>query len=191
MKDPKGHNDSDWQCIQAIQRGTREAADQLMLKYQSRVMHIALRYVHEPEAAKDITQETFIKVFRGISDFRGDSQFYTWLHRIALNTSKNYLIQKGHCGIETDMEAPNFDALCMETYLSDAETPEKILQKDEVEQEVFQAIEALSTDLRMSIVLRELNGLSYGEIAEIMDCPVGTVRSRISRARESIKGRLH
>ena len=191
MKDLKRHNDSDFQCIQAIQKGNRAAADQLISKYQSRVMHIALRYVHEPEAAKDITQDTFIKVLRGLADFRGDSQFYTWLHRIALNTSKNYLIEKGHCGIETDVDDLSFDALCTERYLSDGETPEKILQRDEVEQEVFQAIEALSSDLRMTIILRELDGLSYEEIAEIMDCPVGTVRSRISRARESIEGRLH
>ena len=184
MKDPKGYNDADWQCIQEIQKGGRDAADQLMLKYQTRVMRVALRNVHEPEAAKDITQETFIKVFRGLSDFRGDSHFYTWLHRIALNTAKNYLIQKGHCGIETDVDD-------MEDVLSNGETPEGVLQKDEMEQEVFQAIEALSSDLRMTIILRELDGLSYEAIAEIMDCPVGTVRSRVSRARESIEGRLH
>lgn len=174
------HEDSDWQHIQQIQMGNRDSADQLMIKYQMKVMRLALRYVNEAEA-KDIVQETFIKVFRGLKAFRGDSSFYTWLHRIALNTAKNYLVTKGHRGFETDIE---------DVYLSDQETPEQTMQKEETEGQIFHAIEALPSDLRMTIILRELDGLSYEAIAKMMDCPVGTVRSRISRARESIEDRL-
>jgi RNA polymerase sigma-70 factor, ECF subfamily len=182
---------SDLSLVRRVQRGEKGAFDALVLKYQHKVVKLVMRYVRNPAEAEDIAQEAFIKAYRALPQFRGDSAFYTWLYRIAINTAKNAVVSRDRSPIEYDLDAQNSDdSYDMQSRLKDSETPEGLVLTDEIRSTVNSAIDALPEDLRTAIVLRELEGLSYEEIAASMGCPVGTVRSRIFRAREAIDRRL-
>jgi len=177
--------------VQRVQKGDKTAFDLLVRKYQHKVVKLVTRYLRDPADAEDVAQEAFIKAYRAIPQFRGDSAFYTWLYRIAINTAKNAIVSRDRSPIEFDLDLQNVEeSNFMQSRLADAETPESLLQTEEIRETVNRAIEALPEDLRTAIVLRELEGLSYEDIAQAMDCPVGTVRSRIFRAREAIDKRL-
>jgi RNA polymerase sigma-70 factor (ECF subfamily) len=179
---------SDLSLVRRVQRGDKGAFDALVLKYQHKLV---MRYVRNPAEAEDIAQEAFIKAYRALPQFRGDSAFYTWLYRIAINTAKNAVVSRDRSPIEYDLDRSNTDeSYDMQGRMKDSETPEGLVLTDEIRSTVNAAIDALPEDLRTAIVLRELEGLSYEEIAAAMGCPVGTVRSRIFRAREAIDRRL-
>lgn len=186
-----GPDGSDLGLVRRVQRGERGAYDLLVLKYQHKVVKLVMRYLRDPADAEDVAQEAFIKAYRALPQFRGDSAFYTWLYRIAINTAKNALAARDRNPVsyELDMQS-NDESPDVVGRLRDPETPEGLALTEEIRDTVNQAIEALPEDLRTAIVLRELEGLSYEEIAASMDCPVGTVRSRIFRAREAIDRRL-
>jgi RNA polymerase sigma-70 factor (ECF subfamily) len=182
---------TDLSLVRRVQRGDKGAFDALVLKYQHKVVKLVMRYVRNPAEAEDVAQEAFIKAYRALPQFRGDSAFYTWLYRIAINTAKNAVVSRDRSPIEYDLDAQNSDdSYDMQSRLKDSETPEGLVLTDEIRGTVNAAIDALPEDLRTAIVLRELEGLSYEEIAASMGCPVGTVRSRIFRAREAIDRRL-
>ena len=181
---------SDLALVQLAQRGDPGAFDALVRRYQHKVVKLVLRYVRDPAEAEDIAQEAFIKAYRALPRFRGDSAFYTWLYRIAINTAKNVLAARGRSPVSYDIDKDSDEASSMESYMKDTATPEALAMTDEIRSTVNQAIDQLPEDLRTAIVLRELEGLSYDEIAQAMSCPVGTVRSRIFRAREAIDARL-
>lgn len=185
-----GEQISDRELVERVQKGDKKAFDLLVIKYQHKIIKLVSRYVHEPQEAQDVAQDAFIKAYRALPSFRGESAFYTWLYRIATNTAKNHLVSQQRR--QSDVVIDDEEALQRETAigLDDIETPDNVLIKDEVERTVFEAIESLPDDLKTAISLRELDGLSYEEIAEAMDCPVGTVRSRIFRARETITNKL-
>ena len=182
---------SDLSLVQLAQRGDAGAFDALVRRYQHKVVKLVLRYVRDPAEAEDIAQEAFIKAYRALPRFRGDSAFYTWLYRIAINTAKNVLASRGRSPIQYDVDRSddddNYDVVAN---LKDTATPEALALTEEIRSIVTTAIDALPEDLRTAIQLRELEGLSYEEIAAAMECPVGTVRSRIFRAREAIDARL-
>jgi RNA polymerase sigma-70 factor (ECF subfamily) len=182
---------SDLSLVQRVQRGDKGAFDVLVLKYQHKVVKLVMRYVRNPAEAEDIAQDAFIKAYRALPQFRGDSAFYTWLYRIAINTAKNAVVARDRNPVDFDLDMTNNDeSYEMQGRLKDSETPEALVLTDEIRTTVNAAIANLPEDLRTAIVLRELEGLSYEEIAATMDCPVGTVRSRIFRAREAIDARL-
>jgi RNA polymerase sigma-70 factor (ECF subfamily) len=182
---------SDLSLVRRVQRGDKGAFDALVLKYQHKVVKLVMRYVRNPAEAEDIAQEAFIKAYRALPQFRGDSAFYTWLYRIAINTAKNAVVSRDRSPIDFDLDLQNSDeSYDMQGRLKDSETPEALTLTEEIRSTVNSAIDALPEDLRTAIVLRELEGLSYEEIADAMECPVGTVRSRIFRAREAIDRRL-
>ncbi len=177
--------------VQRVQKGDKTAFDLLVLKYQHKVVKLVTRYLRDPSDAEDVAQEAFIKAYRALPQFRGDSAFYTWLYRIAINTAKNAIVSRDRSPIDFDLDMQNIEeSNSMQMRLADPETPESLLQTEEIRVTVNEAIDALPEDLRTAIVLRELEGLSYEDIAQAMDCPVGTVRSRIFRAREAIDRRL-
>jgi RNA polymerase sigma-70 factor, ECF subfamily len=177
--------------VQRVQRGDKSAFDLLVRKYQLKVVKLVTRYLRDPSEAEDVAQEAFIKAYRALPQFRGDSAFYTWLYRIAINTAKNAIVARGRNPVEFDLDMQNIEeSQSMQARLADPDTPESLLQAEEIRTTVNRAIDALPEDLRTAIVLRELDGLSYEEIASAMDCPVGTVRSRIFRAREAIDRQL-
>jgi RNA polymerase sigma-70 factor (ECF subfamily) len=182
---------SDLSLVRRVQRGDKGAFDALVLKYQHKLVKLVMRYVRNPAEAEDIAQEAFIKAYRALPQFRGDSAFYTWLYRIAINTAKNAVVSRDRSPIEYNLDRNSSEeSYDMQGRLKDSETPEGLVLTDEIRSTVNAAIDALPEDLRTAIVLRELEGLSYEEIATAMDCPVGTVRSRIFRAREAIDRRL-
>ncbi len=182
---------SDLSLVRRVQRGDKGAFDALVLKYQHKLVKLVMRYVRNPAEAEDIAQEAFIKAYRALPQFRGDSAFYTWLYRIAINTAKNAVVSRDRSPIEYDLDRSNTEeSYDMQGRMKDSETPEALVLTDEIRTTVKEAIDALPEDLKTAIVLRELDGLSYEEIAAAMDCPVGTVRSRIFRAREAIDRRL-
>ncbi len=182
---------SDLSLVRRVQRGDKGAFDALVLKYQHKLVKLVTRYVRNPAEAEDIAQEAFIKAYRALPQFRGDSAFYTWLYRIAINTAKNAVVSRDRSPVDYDFDRDSIDeSYDMQGRLKDSETPEGLVLTDEIRQTVNAAIEQLPEDLRTAIVLRELEGLSYEQIAASMGCPVGTVRSRIFRAREAIDGRL-
>lgn len=181
-----GEKPSDLELVQRVQSGDKKSFDILVLKYQHKVIHLVLRYVHDPATAQDVAQEAFIKAYRGLKNFRGDSAFYTWLYRIAINTAKNYLVSQSRRLPDTDIDADEAEQFGGESALKEYATPEREMLTEEIQRVVNQAIENLPEDLRTAIMLRELEGMSYEEIAVTMECPIGTVRSRIFRARESI-----
>jgi RNA polymerase sigma-70 factor, ECF subfamily len=182
---------SDLSLVRRVQRGDKGAFDALVLKYQHKLVKLVMRYVRNPAEAEDIAQEAFIKAYRALPQFRGDSAFYTWLYRIAINTAKNAVVSRDRSPVEYDLDRSNTDeSYDMQGRMKDSETPEGLVLTDEIRSTVNAAIDALPEDLRTAIVLRELEGLSYEEIAAAMSCPVGTVRSRIFRAREAIDRRL-
>jgi len=172
--------------VARVQRGDRRAYDALVLRYQQRIMKLIMRYVHDPVEAQDVAQEAFIKAYRALPGFRGDSAFYTWLYRIAINTAKNHLaaVQRRPVSLDADSREPGSQELG--DRLRDDASPERLALRDELGDTVVAAIGALPDELRNAIMLREIDGLSYEEIARAMDCPVGTVRSRIFRARDAI-----
>jgi RNA polymerase sigma-70 factor (ECF subfamily) len=182
---------SDLSLVRRVQRGDKGAFDALVLKYQHKLVKLVMRYVRNPAEAEDIAQEAFIKAYRALPQFRGDSAFYTWLYRIAINTAKNAVVSRDRSPVEYDLDRSNTDeSYDMQGRMKDSETPEGLVLTDEIRSTVNAAIDSLPEDLRTAIVLRELEGLSYEEIAVAMACPVGTVRSRIFRAREAIDRRL-
>ena len=186
-----GADVSDLSLVRRVQRGDKGAFDVLVLKYQHKLVKLVTRYVRNPAEAEDIAQEAFIKAYRALPQFRGDSAFYTWLYRIAINTAKNAVVSRDRSPVDYDFDRDSIDeSYDMQGRLKDSETPEGLLLTDEIRQTVNAAIEQLPEDLRKAIVLRELEGLSYEQIASTMGCPVGTVRSRIFRAREAIDHRL-
>jgi RNA polymerase sigma-70 factor (ECF subfamily) len=185
-----GTKSSDQLLVERVQQGDRSAFDILVAKYQHKVAKLVMRYVRDHAEALDVTQEAFLKAYRALPGFRGDSAFYTWLYRIAINTAKNYLVAAKRRPLDYDLDLQNPDQYELHGRLSDSDTPEGALLSEEIRETVNQAIEALPVDLRTAIMLRELEGMSYEEIAAAMECPVGTVRSRIFRAREAIDKRL-
>ncbi len=185
-----GKADSDQALVERVQRGDKAAFDVLVRKYQHKIVKLVTRYVHDATEALDVSQEAFIKAYRAIHGFRGDSAFYTWLYRIAINTAKNHLVAEGRRPLEHGMDLQDPEQYDMQARLRDVDTPERLLLTDEIQRTVEQAIEDLPEDLRTAIVLREIEGMSYEQIAEAMSCPVGTVRSRIFRAREAIDEKL-
>ncbi|SIQ38199.1 RNA polymerase, sigma-24 subunit, RpoE [Aeromonas sp. RU39B] len=180
----------DEQLVERVQRGDKNAFNLLVRKYQHKVVNLVSRYVNNPGDVPDVAQEAFIKAYRSLATFRGESAFYTWLYRIAVNTAKNYLTSQGRRPPSSDVEADEAEYYDGGEALTEVSTPENLILTDEIRETVFAAIDALPEDLRTAITLRELEGLSYEEIAEIMECPVGTVRSRIFRAREAIDKKL-
>jgi len=181
---------TDLALVQRVQRGERAAFDVLVLRYQHKVLKLIMRYIRDAAEAEDVAQEAFIKAYRALPGFRGDSAFYTWLYRIAINTAKNSLVSSKRRPISYDLDLQDPEQYDLQSRLTEAETPEGVLLTEEIRRTVDEAMEALPEDLRTAIMLRELDGLSYEEIAATMDCPVGTVRSRIFRAREAIDKRL-
>ena len=181
----------DLSLVRRVQAGERGAFDLLVLKYQHKVVKLVMRYLRDPTEAEDVAQEAFIKAYRALPQFRGDSAFYTWLYRIAINTAKNALVSRDRSPIAYEINLnSDDDAPDVTSRLRDPDTPEGLALSEEIRSTVTAAIDALPEDLRTAIVLRELDGMSYEEIAAAMDCPVGTVRSRIFRAREAIDKRL-
>lgn len=178
--------DTDQQLVARVQRGDKAAFDVLVLKYQHKISAIVSRFVSDRDEVNDVVQEAFIKAYRALGNFRGDSQFYTWLYRIAVNTAKNYLVSRSRRPPGSDIDVDEAEQFSSTDKLSDVDTPENLVYRDELERAVNGAIKKLPEDLRTAVTLREFEGLSYDEIAAIMDCPVGTVRSRIFRAREAI-----
>ena len=178
--------DTDKQLVARVQKGDKRAFDLLVIKYQHKVAAIVSRYIYDREEVKDIVQEAFIKAYRAIGSFRGDSQFYTWLYRIAVNTAKNFLVSRSRRPPASDIEVEDAEYFTGADNLRDMASPENLAFRDELQQVVDNAIQSLPEDLRTAVSLRELDGLSYEDIANVMNCPVGTVRSRIFRAREAI-----
>jgi RNA polymerase sigma-70 factor (ECF subfamily) len=185
-----GDSLTDQALVERVQQGDKKAFDLLVLKYQQRIMKVLSRYVRDPSEVQDLAQETFIKAYRALPRFRGDSAFYTWLYRIAINTAKNYLVAQGRRPPRDDIEATEAEQYEGESALKDYASPEQEAMRDEIKETVFKAIEDLPEDLKTAITLRELEGMSYEEIADAMECPIGTVRSRIFRAREAIDNKL-
>ena len=176
----------DQKLVVKVQKGDKKAFDVLVLKYQHKIVNLIMRYVRDPELALDIAQEAFIKAYRALPRFRGDSAFYTWMYRIAVNTAKNHLAaqRRRPANVELDLQDP--EQYDLHAKLKETDTPEGITLSNELRETVERAIAALPEDLRTAIILRELEGMSYEEIAQTMECPVGTVRSRIFRARDAI-----
>lgn len=185
-----GEQKADQALVERVQAGDKSAFDLLVLKYQNKVVNLISRYVHDSSEVYDVAQEAFIKAYRALPNFRGDSAFYTWLYRIAINTAKNYLVAQGRRPPKTDIDIEDAEQYGGNDALREYETPEGMMQRSEIEQVVVETMEKLPEDLRTAIILRELEGFSYEEIAQAMGCPVGTVRSRIFRAREAIQKQL-
>jgi RNA polymerase sigma-70 factor (ECF subfamily) len=177
---------SDIALVKRVQQGDRSAFDLLVVKYQHKLIKLIMRYVRDPSEAMDVAQEAFLKAYRAAPSFRGDSAFYTWLYRIAINTAKNHLVAAGRRPIHYNLDTQNPEQVEMLTDLREMDTPEGIAQSDEIQAAVNKAIGGSPEELRTAILLREIEGMSYEEIAQTMECPVGTVRSRIFRAREAI-----
>lgn len=182
--------ETDKLLVERVQAGDQAAFDLLVKKYQHKVMSLISRYVKQPGDVADVAQEAFIKAYRALPRFRGDSAFYTWLYRIAVNTAKNYLVAQGRKPPASDIDAEDAEYYEGAGALKDGASPESLLLTDEIRDVVMRTIEELPEDLRRAITLRELDGMGYEEIAIEMDCPIGTVRSRIFRAREAIESQL-
>ena len=187
---PPGSGASDLALIRRVQQGDRSAFDLLVIKYQHKILKLIMRYVRDSSEALDVAQEAFLKAYRAAPSFRGDSAFYTWLYRIAINTAKNHLVAAARrpTHFNLDLQDPEQSEVLAD--LRELDTPEGLAQSDEIHEAVNKAIGDLPEELRTAILLRELEGMSYEEIAQTMDCPVGTVRSRIFRAREAIDKRI-
>ncbi|MET1024100.1 MAG: RNA polymerase sigma factor RpoE [Pseudoxanthomonas sp.] len=176
----------DLELVKRVQRGDSAAFDLLVRKYQHRILALIGRYVHDWSECQDVAQDTFMRAYRAIGSFRGDAQFYTWLHRIAVNTAKNHLVAHNRRPPTDDVDASDAEHYDSGARLRDTDTPERELMRQQLEQTVMKAVQALPEELRTAITLREVEGLSYDEIAAKMGCPIGTVRSRIFRARDAI-----
>ncbi|MEE4245398.1 MAG: RNA polymerase sigma factor RpoE [Kangiellaceae bacterium] len=181
---------NDLELVARVQKGDKQAFDLLVKKYQHKVFSLISRLVREPADIADVAQEAFIKAYRALPNFRGDSAFYTWMYRIAVNTAKNHLVAKGRRPPDSDVDAVDAEQYSGADLLRDVSSPERLMMRDELKQRVFSTIESLPEELKSAITLREMEGMSYEEIAEVLQCPVGTVRSRIFRAREAIDGNI-
>jgi RNA polymerase sigma-70 factor (ECF subfamily) len=181
---------TDAQLVRRVQKGDKGAFDLLVLKYQHKIVNLVMRYVRDPDQALDITQEAFLKAYRALPRFRGDAAFYTWMYRIAVNTAKNYLAAQRRRPMDVELDMQDPEQYELHAKLKDMDTPEAVNIGIELRSSVERAFAALPEDLRTAIVLRELDGMSYEEIAETMECPVGTVRSRIFRARDAISKKI-
>ena len=186
-----GDREIDQQLVERVQGGDKHAFDLLVIKYQRKLARLLSHFIRDPAEVEDVTQEAFVKAYRALPSFRGDSAFYTWLYRIGINTAKNFLVSQGR-KVPTLQEFDNEDAETFEDggIMKEVNTPESELMSKQIAQTVNQTLDTLPEELRTAIVLREIDGLSYEEIANIMSCPIGTVRSRIFRAREAISEQL-
>ncbi len=180
----------DEQLVARVQQGDKQAFDLLVIKHQQKILQLVNRYVKDPSEAQDVAQEAFIKAYRALPGFRGDSAFYTWLYRIAINTAKNWLMSKNRRGGDAEIDLDDAERVLNAPQLKGMETPEQMALNNEIVDAIRQAIDELPEEMRIAISLREFEGLSYEEIAKAMDCPIGTVRSRIFRAREAIDNKL-
>jgi len=191
VKEQKGNNaELDKELVLRVQQGDKTAYDLLVIKYQHRIIQLVNRYVKDPSEAQDVAQEAFIKAYRALANFRGDSAFYTWLYRIAINTAKNYLVSRNRRYSDYQVDIQDAEQVENAPQLKGMDTPEFLLMNDEIVSVIRAAIEKLPEEMKVAIMLREFEGLSYEEIAQAMECPVGTVRSRIFRAREAIDEKL-
>ncbi len=186
----KPEKETDRQLVERVKRGDKRAFDLLVLKYQHKIVGLVSRYLRDQDEVVDVTQEAFIKAYRALPRFRGDSAFYTWLYRIAINTAKNHLVSKSRRPPDTDLDIDAAEFQDNSAVLSDIDTPESRLATDQLEAVIYKAIDDLPEELKVAVTLREFEGLSYEEIADVMECPVGTVRSRIFRAREAIEKKI-
>ncbi|WP_455234434.1 RNA polymerase sigma factor RpoE [Thiogranum longum] len=185
-----GERNVDQDLVQRVQKGEKAAFDILVRKYEHKLANVIGRYVQDPSEVLDVAQEAFIKAYRALPNFRGDSAFYTWLYRIAINTAKNHLVAAGRRPPNEDFDAQEAEQFDAGAGLREYATPERLALKSELASTIQSAIDELPEELRVAIVLRELEGLSYEEIANAMECPIGTVRSRIFRARDAIDQRI-
>ena len=183
-------NETDHILVEKVKRGDKKAFDALVLKYQTRILNLVSRFVRNQSDAYDVTQEAFLKAYRALPKFRGDSAFYTWLYRISINTAKNYLAVQARRPAEMEQDFMEMEQIEANTALREQATPEHLLLTAEIQQTVLSTVEGLPEDLQIAITLREVEGLSYEEIATVMACPIGTVRSRIFRAREAVDKQL-
>lgn len=183
---PSGSGAADLALIRRVQQGDRSAFDLLVVKYQHKIVKLIMRYVRDSSEALDVAQEAFLKAYRAAPSFRGDSAFYTWLYRIAINTAKNHLVSAARKPVSFDLDTQDPEQSSILNELKELDTPEALAESEEIRDAINRAIHELPEELRTAILLREIEGLSYEEIAQTMDCPVGTVRSRIFRAREAI-----
>jgi RNA polymerase sigma-70 factor (ECF subfamily) len=181
---------TDQQLVERVQNGDKRAFDLLVIKYQHKMISVVSRYVRDSHEVQDVVQEAFIKAYRALGNFRGDSAFYTWIYRIAINTAKNHLVSRGRRPPAFDVDVNDAEYYSGSDFLKDVDTPENNLFRDELHEALNRAIKELPEDLRTAVTLREMEGLSYEDIADVMGCPVGTVRSRIFRAREAIEKRI-
>jgi len=183
-------NALDLQFISQVHGGDKEAFNPLVIKYELKVLHVVLGYIKDVNEAKDVTQDIFIKAYRALPNFRGDSAFYTWLYRIAINTAKNHLMNQGRRLPDAHAQWYHSEHWAARHALKENDTPEHLALRDEMEHTIDNVIEALPSELRVAFILREMGGLSYDEIADVMNCPLGTVRSRIFRARDAIEKKV-
>ena len=189
MKEPNSEP-TDHQLVLRVQKGDKRAFDLLVLKYQYKLQAIVGRFIRDVDEVSDVTQEAFIKAYKALPKFRGDSQFYTWLYRIAINTAKNHLVSRSRRPVNTDIDVEDAEHFANNEKLIDDTTPENSMMPDELAAIIKKALSALPEDLRTALTLREFDGMSYEDIAAVMNCPVGTVRSRIFRAREFLDERV-
>lgn len=181
---------TDAELVERVQRGDKRAFDLLVSKYQNKIFVIIGRFISDQAEVYDVAQDTFIKAYKALPNFRGESAFYTWIYRIAINTAKNYLTARGRRPPTSDIDSQDAETYGVGAALRENASPERLMMRDQLEQVIFDTIDELPGDLKTAITLREIDGLSYEEIAESMDCPVGTVRSRIFRAREAIDEKI-
>ena len=182
--------DTDKELVRRVKKGDKQAFDLLFSRYQHKILNLVSRYLRDQQDVEDVTQEAFIKAFRALPRFRGESAFYTWLYRIAINTAKNHLVARSRRPPGVDVDIDDAEFMDGTDVLRESESPEAVLSRDELAEVINATLSELPDDLRSAVTLREFDGLSYEQIAEIMDCPVGTVRSRIFRAREAIDQRI-
>lgn len=182
--------DTDKELVKRVQKGDQVAFDMLFARYQVKILNLISRYVRDSEEVQDVAQEAFIKAYRALPRFRGDSAFYTWLYRIAINTAKNHLVARSRRPPSMDVDIQDADYRDDADMLRDTEDPESALSRDQLQETIHKALADLPDDLRSALTLREFDGLSYEQIAQVLDCPVGTVRSRIFRAREFVDERM-
>jgi RNA polymerase sigma-70 factor, ECF subfamily len=182
--------DVDQQLVERVQKGDKRAFDLLVLKYQHKIFAVVSRFIRDHAEVQDVAQDAFIKAYRALPNFRGESAFYTWMYRIAINTAKNYLVARNRRPPASDLDVEDAEFFAGNDAMHEMNTPERNLLRDELQAVIDQAFQDLPEDLRTAVTLREIEGLSYEEIAEAMDCPIGTVRSRIFRAREAIDKKI-